>query len=105
VTTSARFGPTATWLSMPWRLASAFVVRASVRAAGGQPRVLLFAGIVTSVAIAVAQAAEAHQWTTVAVLGALGVFPLVLPPVDAALSRAVSDRPTDSPPRLDLAMR
>jgi Zn-dependent protease with chaperone function len=86
VTSSVRFAPAVSWFSLPWRLASRLIVKATARMAGKQPRGLPAVVVVSTIAIV--QAFQQRQWSTVVVLCALGFFPLIVPPADAALSRA-----------------
>jgi STE24 endopeptidase len=94
VTAGARFGPVIAWFSLPWRCASRFVLRAAMRLAGHQPRAALAVVVIATFAVAIVQASQQRQWSTVVILGALSVFPLVVPLADAALSR-VGERAAD----------
>lgn len=61
---------------------------------GRQPRPLLLAVVVVSFAVAIVQASQHGQWSTVIVLSSLLVFPVACPLADAAISRA-SERAAD----------
>jgi STE24 endopeptidase len=87
VTGHNRYGLLTSWLAAPWRLVRRMLVGVALPFARRQPTRGLAAVIVTGVAVAIVQAAQAKQWSVALVLAGVTVAAVLCPLTDAALSR------------------
>lgn len=82
------------WLAAPWRMVYRTVIKLCARLTGPQSSRLLVIVVAAAFGISFARAEHAGQWSTVGVLSALGLFVVVTPLADAAISRS-SERAAD----------
>jgi STE24 endopeptidase len=76
------------WLTMPWRMASRFVIGLCYGLSGRrQPVALLGVVALAAVGIAVGQAVQQDHWMTAIVLAGLGLCAVVCPLADAFAAR------------------
>jgi STE24 endopeptidase len=88
VTKASRFALVTMWLALPWRAASRFVIGLGLATAGRrQPVRLLRLVVAAVVVVAVVQAQQRGQVTTVLVLSTVSVCAVACPLIDAWVSR------------------
>lgn len=87
-TRGARFVLATLWLTMPWRVLYRAVLGVGIRLIGRQAALPLATVVIVTFGAAAIHAGRQSLWGTVVVLSAVAVCALVVPLIDAALSRA-----------------